>query len=206
MAKLNDISGKTFGNWEVLYRNGSTKNKMAIWHCRCNICGKEKDLVGQSLTQGRSTKCRSCSATIWQKREFTHDPIVHVFSGMWQRCYDINQPHYSDYGGRGIAICSEWLNNREEFYRWAYSNGYKQGMTIERKNVNLPYSPENCCFIPLSEQSANRRNSILITIDDKTQCLSWWCRQYNISRNKVRWLVNGKKMSYKEAILFLVNK
>lgn len=199
MAKLNDLTGKTFNFWEVLYRNGS-KNSYAVWRCKCLLCGKEYDIVGQSLIQGTTTKCRSCSTKIAKQSEFTNSPIKYIFSGMWQRCYDKNHKYYDFYGGRGIKICDEWLKDRKKFYKWAYSNGYKKGLSIERKDFNGDYCPENCCFIPKNQQNGNRRNSIMISIEGRTQCLSWWCKELNINREKVKWLVKSKGISYEEAL------
>ena len=81
MAKLNDLTGNTFNYWQVLYRNGS-KNTYAVWRCKCLLCEKEYDIVGQSLTQGRTTKCRSCSAKLAKQSEFTNDPIKYIFNGI----------------------------------------------------------------------------------------------------------------------------
>lgn len=203
MAKPNDLTGHTFNYWKVLYRNGS-KNTYAVWRCKCLLCGKEYDIVGQSLTQGRSTKCRSCSTKLAKQSEFTNDPIKYIFSGMWQRCYDKNHIHFLDYGGRGITVCDEWLKDRIKFYKWAYKNGYRKGLSIERIDNNKGYSPDNCCFIPKSNQSGNRRNSIIVTLNDKTQCLSWWCKEFNISREKVKWLVKRDGVTYKEAIQIIL--
>lgn len=176
MAKLNDLTNKTFGAWEVLYRNGSTPNKASIWHCRCTTCGAEKDIVGQSLTSGSSTMCRKCSAKLCQHHKYTNNPVkISLWNGMKSRCYDKSHPRFKDYGGRGITICDEWLNNYELFCDWAYANGYKKGMSIERIDCNKGYSPDNCKFIPLSEQNRNRRNSIMITIGEETKCLQEWC-------------------------------
>ena len=181
MAKLNDLTGKTFGNWKVLYRNGSTKNKAAIWHCKCLLCDSEHDVVGASLTSGASTKCRACVPRETLTMPYKNDPIRHVFSGMWQRCYDKNHKGYDRYGGRGIAICDEWLEDRQKFYDWAYANGYGSGMSIERIDIDKGYSPDNCTFIPLSEQSKNRSTSILVEIDGTTKTVADWCKTLGLT-------------------------
>lgn len=46
------------------------------------------------------------------------------------------------------------------FYNWAMDNGYREGLTIERKNVDGDYCPENCEWIPLEKQSFNKTNTI----------------------------------------------
>ena len=82
------------------------------------------------------------------------------------------------------------------------SSRYKKGLSIsfERIDNNKGYSPTNCYFISKSKQNGNRRNSIMITIDNKTQCLAWWCKEFNLNRNKIKWVVESKKISYEQVI------
>ena len=80
---------------------------------------------------------------------------------MVSRCYSKKNVYYKHYGGRGIRICNEWLNDFLKFEQWSYQNGYKDGLTIDRINVNGDYCPSNCRFITTQEQSQNRRSNIL---------------------------------------------
>ena len=105
---------------------------------------------------------------------------------MKDRCYRNSCSNYCDYGGRGIKICDEWLNDFSTFKEWALSNGYREGLTIERKDVNGDYCPENCCWIPKSEQAKNRRNSHFITYKGETKTLSDWSKELHIDRETVR--------------------
>ena len=83
-------------------------------------------------------------------------------------------------------MCDEWKNNFQAFYDWSISNGYTEGLTIERKDVNGNYCPENCCWIPKSEQPKNRRNSHFITYKGETKTLSEWSKELHIDRETVR--------------------
>lgn len=200
MSAKKDLTNQTFGYMYVMYQNGVNNQKHAIWHCKCLLCGNEKDVVSSSLIRGKSTKCRSCATSLSKMKEYSHDSVKILFKGMKQRCYNPNTRSFVNYGARGITICDEWLDNPISFYDWAYSNGYKKGMSIERKDVNKGYSPDNCMFIPKNEQSKNRTVSIMITIDNKTLCLTDWCRIYNKNVSTVKHRHDKQGMSWIDAL------
>ncbi|MHA1692205.1 MAG: hypothetical protein ACTSU7_11305 [Candidatus Heimdallarchaeaceae archaeon] len=78
-----------------------------------------------------------------------------LFTSMKTRCYNPNFLRYDRYGGRGITICQEWLDDRNKFIAWAKENGYKPKLSIDRKDNNKGYSPSNCRFITQAEQMKN---------------------------------------------------
>lgn len=81
--------------------------------------------------------------------------------GIWAlaraRCQKPYANGYKDYGGRGISFCSEWDQDFEVFETWALSNGYADNLTLERKDVNGNYFPNNCIWADQNVQSANAR-------------------------------------------------
>ncbi len=76
---------------------------------------------------------------------------------MRSRCSNPNVPAFKNYGGRGIVVCEGWASF-EAFAGWASATGYRDDLTIERRNADLGYEPGNCCWIPHGDQAANRRN------------------------------------------------
>lgn len=104
---------------------------------------------------------------------------------MLNRCYNANHKYYNRYGGRGITVCDEWKNNFQAFYDWAISNGYRDDLTLDRKDNDNGYSPENCRWTTKKEQSNNRENNIVITYNGKTQTLSQWAEEIRIPYHKL---------------------
>lgn len=79
------------------------------------------------------------------------------WADMKSRCYNPKCKSYKDYGGRGISVCYEWQESFESFFMWAMTHGYKEGLEIDRIDVNGHYEPENCKWSNESEQSFNQR-------------------------------------------------
>lgn len=112
---------------------------------------------------------------------------------MRQRCQNPNDRTYKNYGGRGITVCDRWLESFENFYA---DMGPKPSPkhSIERKDNDGPYSPENCRWATRVEQGRNRRNNRRVTIGGETKCLSEWavvagvCYATMLSRTRRGWL------------------
>lgn len=113
---------------------------------------------------------------------------------MKRRCYNPEEKFYKDYGGRGIKICDEWMDKKEghsNFQKWAVENGWEEGRSIDRIDVNGNCEPSNCRWATPEEQANNRRNNNYITINGVTKTTSEWARQIGISQNAFTGRINS---------------
>ena len=78
--------------------------------------------------------------------------LYSIWMCMRRRCYDKQVSNYSNYGGRGVTVCDEWLHDFKSFYDWAIDNGYQENLTIDRiDNNNKGYSSDNCRWLTIKE-------------------------------------------------------
>lgn len=121
--------------------------------------------------------------------------IYRKYRSMLDRCNNENNKSYKDYGGRGITVCKEWLGKLGflNFYDWANKNGYKEGMTIERKDVNGNYCPENCCFVTNAEQQRNKRNNVVFEKDGEKMLEIDVAKMLNLSETTIKYRLDAGK-------------
>ena len=151
-----DLSNMQFGNLTVIKRADKTYNGNYKWWCFCQ-CGAVKAILGDSLKSGKTQSCgcfqREITSKTNSKHKLRHSRLYSIWCGMKQRCLYLNHTGWSRYGGRGITICEEWLNDFKAFYDWAMSHGYQDNLTIDRINNDGNYEPSNCQWLTVSENT-----------------------------------------------------
>ena len=158
-----NLIGRRFGKLIVLEDGGRDSIQNILWLCQCD-CGNKTLVRTPMLNSGRT---KSCGCLKFESRNSTHGlgktRLYSLWSKMKDRCFRKNNPAYKWYGGRGITICKEWIEDFINFYNWAMDNGYNDDLSIDRIDVNGNYEPSNCRWIPLKEQALNTRTTKFLT-------------------------------------------
>lgn len=166
--------GERFGHLTITRlleeKEDSSKN---IYECFCD-CGNTVNVRWASLRDGHTKSCGHLKIKKGDNNpNYKHggrgDTLYNSYRAMKERCYNPNYHHYERYGGRGITVCDEWRTNYTSFRNWAYSNGYQEGLSIDRINNDGNYCPENCRWTTQKEQV---RNSTRSCHDKKGQALT----------------------------------
>lgn len=184
--------GKRFGRLTVINFIRKDDKGRRVWRCKCD-CGKERITYTSNLTSGRVKSCGCLSAEISKdlankyttKHGKTHERIYTIWLNMRARCNSQYAVGYKNYGGRGIKVCKEWDYSFEKFYEWAISNGYTDSLTLDRKDVNGNYEPDNCRWISQKEQQNNRRNNHWLEMNGEIHTFAEWIDILGITKRKL---------------------
>lgn len=109
--------------------------------------------------------------------------IYRVWSSMKSRCLNTNDTAFKNYGGRGITLCERW-HQFENFY--ADMGDPAPGQTLDRKDNDGPYTPENCRWASRNAQNRNRRGVIQLTVGALTKSVTEWAEISGVSATTIR--------------------
>ena len=202
MWMYEEMIGKQYGNWTVISyshsvdnskfrkdKNAFVKDVRHYMLVEC-ICGTVRSVRKDGLTSG-STK--SCGCT--NRRNSTHNlsktKLYYTYQGIKRRCYNSKSEQFKNYGGRGIKMCDEWLNDSESFFEWSKRNGFSEELSIDRINNDGDYSPENCRWVDMRTQSRNKRTNVHVTYKGKTQLLVDWAKEKGMNRGTLSSRLNS---------------
>lgn len=177
-----NMVGETVKYFKVLELSDKKNNKGEyLYKCEC-VCGEIKYHTTSQLNQNTSCGCMR------GKHNLSKTRIYNIYHGMKSRCYNPNNVAYDYYGGKGIEVCEEWLNDFINFYKWAIDNGYNDNLTIERIDSDKGYEPSNCEWILQSENArrSNRVGAKLYTYNGESLILSEWSKKANINLSTLK--------------------
>src|SRR4051812_9769175 len=112
----------------------------------------------------------------YQRHGLRHTRLYGIWAGMKSRCSLPTSHDYPYYGGRGIKVCAEWLDDFLAFHSWALNSGYADNLTIDRIDSDGDYTPENCRWLSREAQQDNRRTGQLLTAFGETKSAAAWAK------------------------------
>jgi hypothetical protein len=151
-------------------------------NCVC-ACGTERIVSKDSITRGRSLSCGCFNREQSLKKNTKHSMCgsaeYAIWSQMKYRCSTPTADGWDDYGGRGVKVCDRW----NEFVNFITDMGSRPSdkHSLERRDNNGDYEPDNCYWATRKQQARNKRNNRLLTVDDKTQTLAAWAEESGIA-------------------------
>jgi len=199
---MKDYTGMIFGRLTAISYAGKRDN-YRCWNMKCS-CGKEIIAPINYCVVGDK---KSCGCLLQDFNKDGENNLVHgdsrkgvkrkrlytTWANMKYRCNNKNSDFYYCYGERGIKVCDEWANSYVLFKKWALENSYNDSLSIERKDVNGNYSPDNCCFIPVNNQAFNKRSTRYVIFNGARISLAALAKQIKMpycvlkSRIKLEW-------------------
>lgn len=162
IGKLDDMINNEYHYLKIIKRDISNKDNV-IAECKC---GKKFSTNGYAVIKSRtkSCGCKKIEDTIERniknkKHGLYKNKLYHIHNKMISRCHNPLNKDYKYYGAKGVVVCNEWKSEDKgviAFYEWANSNGYEEGLSVDRIDSNGNYEPNNCRWITMSENIAKR--------------------------------------------------
>lgn len=193
--KIDDLTGKVFGDLRV-DEFAYIYNGHSYWLCLCE-CGCYTVARGSHLKAGNILSCGCKKGNITHGESKTR--LYTVWHNMRERCQNPNATEYHRYGGRGISVCAAW-ENYETFRDWALSHGYSPSLSIDRKDNDGNYSPDNCRWATAKEQANNTSKTRLIELDGERLSVSEWARKLGINQSTLSMRLNKYGWSAEKAL------
>lgn len=201
-----DLIGKRFERLVVLKQTEDyvvpSGRHHPQWLCQCD-CGNIVEVLGDSLKSGHTKSCGCLREDNLKTVAITHgdsySKLYGVYTSIIDRCYNPNNKRFKDYGGRGIIVCDEWKDSYLNFKTWAISSGYKEGLSIDRKDNNLGYNPSNCRWTTRIVQQNNMRRNHIVEHNGQSKTIAEWSRELNIKYDKL-WKFIKKGLSIEDIL------
>lgn len=183
--------GRRYGKWlvtDAVRAEISGRERNALM-CECT-CGQRRVILPTALRLGQTTQCSTCGnrEKAARKPRLTHGGSDTLLYGIWAnmkaRCTKEYSDDYHRYGGRGITVCEEW-QDFAQFREWAEVSGYRQGLTIDRRDNDRGYEPSNCHWTDRTAQNRNRRDNKRYAFRGENLMISEIAERTGVSRSMI---------------------
>ena len=190
MAKFLDRTGQKFGRLTVIKFTGRNKHRNVIWLCKCK-CGNEKDVLGDSLRDGRTTSCGCVKKEMVTAKNTKHGHFVNrkgsktynAWSGIVNR---FNNPNYLYYESKcRTNVCGRWLG-KDGFINFLADMGEcPKDLILYRIDINKDFGPGNCKWATRKEHLNNRSNNRIIEFNGESHTPSEWSEITGINSSTI---------------------
>ena len=196
---VNDLTGQTFGYLTILRREGlcnRKKSRRATWLAKC-VCGEQVVVIGANICSTKRGALKSCGCRRGEMLVAARDthgmtghPAWVTWSNMRSRCTNPKDKDWRNYGARGITVCVRWRDSFANF--WAdMGPTWQEGLTLDRRRNAGNYTPTNCRWATVQEQSNNRRGNVMVRTPKGTMTVVQAARLYGIKPvtlyARIRW-------------------
>lgn len=143
--------GGIIGSYKIMEIKHSVYNpKNPIWVVEC-VCGKRLEVIPSWAVHNGITKCEcgargtgDYSKDSWDLSSIDRDRLRRLRRVIINRCYNINDSYYKDYGKIGVRIQKDWLSSLDKFIGWSIDNGYRPWFYLKRYDKSRSYTEKNC--------------------------------------------------------------
>jgi hypothetical protein len=173
-----DMAGRVFGKLTVLRRAPREPGPgPAVWVCLCE-CGTVTTATGGNLRKGRAFSC----GCVRRKHGMAGSPTWVSWRSMRDRCLNVRNPGYANYGGRGITIAERW----DDFAAFLADMGERpKGLTLDRIDNDGNYEPGNCRWATMRTQSRNSRMNTLLEHQGATHTMVEWSEILGLAQSVI---------------------
>lgn len=190
-GRFTDLTGQRFNRFLVLFRATNARTKggylLVQWYCRCD-CGAVVILPMQAITSGNTKSCGCLKREVNHARLVTHgmsrSAEYKAWHGAKSRCTNPATANYADYGGRGIRMADEWLNDFQAFFDHLGPRP-SPAHSVDRIDNDGHYEPGNVRWATRSHQNNNQRNSIRVFIGDALVTITEAAQLLGLKRDSV---------------------
>jgi len=185
---FHDLSGRKFARLTIDRYAGRLGNDHAFW-VQCDCGHPEFAARGTCVANGITQSCGCLQGDrnreLRQTRGRSRSPEWRVWANMKKRCLNPRVQCYPSYGGRGITVCKRWADGDGEqggFECFLVDMGFRpsRSHSIERRDNDGPYAPENCYWATKNEQARNTRRTPRVIFNGRELTAWEWERETGI--------------------------
>jgi hypothetical protein len=208
--RLIDRTGQRFGRLYVLNRAPSG-GRRTMWSCRCD-CGAQVIVDACALKSGATQSCGCLAKELIRSRSITHGRYKYYSKcrelESWQsaksRCFNPKDEKYPNYGGRGITMHPDWVNDASAFLK--YMGPKPPGTSLDRIDVNRGYEPGNCRWATSKQQARNRTDNAIVLYKNKKWVLRDLADHVRVSYKALHRRVRMEHQNPEDAIAALTKE